>query len=274
MKSIFSIIFIFIASYVWSQNVGQQGDSLVNYKDINGHKHGKWTKQYESGKTAYIAHFKNDKLVGLYQRFYPNGKLIMEVNYEDNESGYAKLYYDDGTLLAEGHYIQKNIKDGLWKFYGTDGKLVVETNYEKGIINGKQTKYYRNGNKMEEIDLINGKKDGLWTRYFENGKERMKARMINDKRNGLLYVYYPSGKYYCKGRYENNLKTGPWVYYNEDGSIKRETEFINGHADDQEQIDEETTKMIEEWEQMKGVIPDPDMDNMMNYDQKYSPLRK
>jgi len=269
-----ALIIFLISTISFAQNVGQKGDTLINYKDINGMKQGKWTKKYKSGKTAYIATFKNDKLIGLYQRFHTTGKLGLEVNYDENESGYAKIYYDDGKLGAEGNYINRNVKDGLWKFYGVDGKLIIEINYKNGILNGKESKYWRNGNLMEEKNWKDGKQEGLWAQYFENGRDRLKTRMINDKRNGVFYVYYPNGRYYAKGAYKDNLRVGHWTFYDKDGTVTRDTEYTNGVAADQDEIDAKTTKEIEEWEQMKGVIPDPNIDNMFKYDKTYGPLSK
>jgi len=88
MKKIITTFFIsLIVTFVFAQNVGQKGDTLINYKDINGMKQGRWSKKYRNGKPAYHANFKNDKLIGLYQRFYTSGKLSLEVNYDKNESG-------------------------------------------------------------------------------------------------------------------------------------------------------------------------------------------
>lgn len=269
---ILTLILSFTTPFAISQNVGQKGDTLVNYKDINGLKQGKWSKKYKSGRTAYNASFKNDKLIGLYQRYHSTGKLGLEVNYLENESGYAKIYYDNGNLGAEGKYINRNIKEGLWKFYGVDGKLVVEINYTNGVPNGKELKYWRNGNVMEEKNWVNGKQEGLWAQYFETGKDRLKTRMINDKRNGVFYIYYPNGKYYAKGNYKDNLRTGQWTFYGQDGTILRDTEYVSGIAADQDEFDKKMTKQIEEWENMEGVIPNPNIDNMFKYDKTYGPL--
>ena len=39
---------------MFAQNVGQEGsDTLLNYKDINGLKQGKWIKKYVNGQVRY-----------------------------------------------------------------------------------------------------------------------------------------------------------------------------------------------------------------------------
>lgn len=276
MKSIIALCFAIVvfSSTLYSQNVGQKGDSLVNYKDINGLKQGLWKKQYKSGKTAYVAHFKNDKLIGNYKRFYKGGKLSLEVNYEDNESGAAKIYYDNKILGAEGRYVNRNVKDGLWKYYGSDGRIVIQLTYANGIQEGQEIKFWKNGQKMEEKNWMNGQEDGLWAQWFENGKQKLKTRMIKGKRSGVYYGYYPNGGYYVKGWYKDDLRVKEWTFYDTKGNTTRDTEYTNGVAADQDKIDVETTKKINEWEQMKGEIPDPSLDNMFKYDKVYGPKSK
>jgi len=278
MRRIFSLIIISLISISisMSQNVGQKGDSIVNYKDINGLKQGKWSKIYKNKKVAYTATFKNDKFIGEYHRFYKNGRPSLIVNYdlEGKESGYGRIFYDNKKLASEGNYIKKNIKDGLWKYYAVDGRLVMEITYSNGVKNGKELTYWSNGKVMQEKNWKNGVEDGLWAQYFQNGSNKLKTRMVNGKRDGLYYVYYPNGHYYAKGAYKNNLRDGRWIYADTEGKVTRDTEYTNGIPADQDKIDKETTRKLEEYEQMKGLIPDPTIDNMFKYSQTYGPISK
>ena len=45
------------------------------YADAKGLKQGLWEKRYTDGTTLYKATFKNNKPVGEYTRYYPNGKM-------------------------------------------------------------------------------------------------------------------------------------------------------------------------------------------------------
>ncbi len=273
MKHFFVITSLLIFQLANAQNVGQK-DSIVNYTDINGFKQGKWTKVFANKQRAYIAYFKNNKLFGEYKRFYENGKLNLEVNYDDSESGYAKIYYDNGVLGAEGMYINRNVKDGLWKYYTVDGKKVVDINFDNGIPHGDEIKYWINGAKLEKKTWNHGKMVGVWSRYFSDGSFWFQMKYKEGKRDGAAQVFFPNGKMSVKGSYKNNLKHGRWIYYNKDGSIARDTEFINGVPTDEAEVDSMMTKKIKEWDKMKGLIPDPSEENMMNYDKLYGPLSK
>jgi len=119
------LMIFFVSSY--GQNKANRDTVVKNYTDINKMKQGLWTKPYKSGKTAYIATFKNDKLVGLYQRFYPSGKLMVEIHYDKNgkESGPATLYYDNGEISAKGFYTNRNVRDSTWYLYDTNRYLIA-----------------------------------------------------------------------------------------------------------------------------------------------------
>ena len=270
------LILLFSFQLSFTKNIGQKSDSIVNYTDINGLKQGKWSKKYNNEKTAYIATFYNNKLIGSYKRFYKLGRPSLVVEYDSlgNETGYAKLFYDNRKMSAEGMYVSRNIKDGLWKYYGVDGRLVMSINYTKGQKDGKEITYWSNGRVMQEKNWINGIEDGLWLQFFENGKERLKVQMKNGKRNGAYYLYYASGRYYARGLYKNNLKHGHWIYSEPNGDTRRDTEFVNGIAADQDEIDKRVSKEIESYEQMKGLIPDPNIDNMFKYSKTYDPISK
>ncbi len=271
---ILPIFFYFWSNSLMAQNVGQKTDSIVNYTDINGLKQGKWTKVYPNKKRAYIAYFKNNKLIGEYKRFYENGTLAMETNYDTNESGYAKIYYDDGILSAEGKYIKRNVKDGLWKYYGTDGRLVVEVNFTNGINNGTEIKYWKNGQILEKKTWENGKMIGVWSRYYSNGLTRFQIQYQDGKRTGKIQMFHPNGKMYVKGHYKNNLKEGNWVYYDPEGKVVRDTEFVNGIAKDEGEMSKKMIQKMKEWDSVKGLIPEPDEENMFKYDKLYGPLSK
>jgi len=275
-KIILIIVWVFLYTFSYGQKESSQDSKVKNYTDINNLKQGKWSKPYKSGKTAYIATFKNDKLIGLYQRFYPSGKLMLEIKYDENgnESGPAILYYDNGEISAKGFYINRNVRDSTWNLYNTDRCLVATINYKAGKRNGKEIYYWKSGQKCMEKDWVDGKENGVWREFFENGNDRLKARMINGKRNGLFAIYHPNGRYFLKGYYKNNIREKHWVYYERDGKIRKELDYVHGHAKNEDEIDRARTKEILEWEKVKGEIPEPNIENMLYYEKKYRPLSK
>jgi antitoxin component YwqK of YwqJK toxin-antitoxin module len=264
MKYIFFTILILISINVFSQNVGQKGDTLKNYKDINGLKQGYWEKPYKNGRIAYKAYFVNDKLVGDYFRYYSNGKQMLKIKYDKNQSGYATLYWDNGKKMAEGKYVNVNVKDSIWKFYGIDGVLMATESYKNGIRDGLAQSFYRNKKVSEEIGWKNGKKNGIWRKYYDNGQTRMETRYVNNEMDGIFHVFYQNGRMYIDGGYKADLKHGVWNFYDKKGKLEKTIEYINGIATNQDELDSIQDAQIREWESQKGKFKEPDVNRFYN----------
>ncbi len=177
------------------------------------------------------------------------------------ESGYAAQnwiedYYEDGTLLHKGYYIDGQLK--VYKNYYPDGTL------ERNFVNvdgyrSRVTLYYPNGNIKSEVTY----KDGYaqqWTDYFKNGnieyyEEYHKSMLYHiakrsyyksgqaeslfelvhkKKLNYTQNDFYSSGKKRVAGtlRYDEGaydyFRTGKWLYFNEGGNPLKEEVYQDG----------------------------------------------
>lgn len=72
-----------------------------------------------------------------------------------------------------------NRREGLWKEFGKNGKLLKETNYSNNLRNG------------------------LCKEWFPNGQLRVEGMYKNGNKDGFSVVYKPSGVIKTKGIYEN-----------------------------------------------------------------------
>lgn len=275
-RLLFILILFFTADICFSQNVGQKGgDTAVwNYTDINKMKQGKWLKfDSKTKKKLYEGFFINNRPVGLFKRFHPNGKESAVMYYEKGgEHIRVKFYYDTGIMAAEGVYARDNVKDSAWNFYGTDKALMAKESYKEGVKHGMSIKYYRAKTKdgepikSEEIEYKDGKKDGIWKQYYESGKIKLNATYSNDLVEGLWTYYFESGKIYITGKYIKSLKEGIWYYFEENGK-KTEIEYVNGIPKNKEELDLKFTKELEELEKNSKNLKDPE--KMMNQPEQY-----
>lgn len=86
-------------------------------------------------------------------------------------------------------------------------------------MNGK----YRNGQiKMEDHD-------GFRSYYYENGVLKAIGH-FDGKMQGEWRFYRKSGKLWQVGHLMDDNKHGPWLRYDHNGKIEKETYFINGKA--------------------------------------------
>ena len=89
---------------------------------------------------------------------------------------------------------------------------------------------------------------------------RMKTQQINDKRIGDFYSYFADGKIEIKGFYKNDIKEGVWKKYDTKGGVIKEMKFTNGNLENEEALDKEFTKELEEAEKNKGKFKDPELE--------------
>jgi antitoxin component YwqK of YwqJK toxin-antitoxin module len=243
------LIFFFLSSgMIHSQNVGQYGDSLINYTDINGMKQGYWKKAYPNGNTAYEGFFLNDKPVGTFKRYHENGKLSTVLQCEkDTFRCRAELFSVNQKLTAKGNYYQQK-RDSIWNFYSESQRLIAVESYKEGMRHGEFITFYENGNRAEVIQYKMDKEDGVWRRYYPGGQVKLETLYRNGLRNGPFYVYYES------------VRDKAWIFYLEDlpESKTLEVKYEKGKAMNQDELDQKEMDQFKEFERNKGKIEEPE----------------
>jgi len=103
---------------------------------------------------------------GIYAELYPTGEIRMRMTYHKGvPNGPFNSYYRDGTLLAEGLYINGLLEKKAHEYY-PNGTLKMEVNYRHGKISGWVRMYAEDGTMIKESEYFNGKLDGI-TRDFD-----------------------------------------------------------------------------------------------------------
>ncbi len=63
--------------------------------------------------------------------------------------------------------------------------------------------YYRNGNKCEEYNIIDGKIEGNYFHYYLDGRVYIFCNFLNNKKHGELEIYNTEGHLIKKINYNN-----------------------------------------------------------------------
>ncbi len=110
----------------------------------NGVQHGSWMSYDQNGAPVAMQTYNEGLLQGASLRF-------------DNQ-GYVetKAYYHAGNL--QGEYLVFKRK-----------KIVERRNYQGGVLSGLLTKYYDNGNLMQEVPYVENQIDGIGKWYDQEG---------------------------------------------------------------------------------------------------------
>lgn len=216
MHKFFSFtLFMLFLTYLNAQKFETYGNDTINYVDADGKKQGLWIYFYDPEKTKiqqrgkFIDNMKN----GVWEIFYPDGKLQSRVTYKNNiVYGNVQNYYPNGKLQEEG----------FWKI----NKWVGEYKY-----------YYENGQlKYHWFFDDNGQRTGKQLYYYENGKKQIEGEWLQGKEQGKIVEYHPNGNVSKVVDFENGKINGEYKEFFEDGAIKLKIVYINGEPDPQNSI--------------------------------------
>jgi antitoxin component YwqK of YwqJK toxin-antitoxin module len=96
------------------------------------------------------------------------------------KNGKWKEFNKHAVLIAEGNYID-NQKHGLWReYYDHTGTLMIEEHYNLGLMHGRFTSFYPDGQKFSEGEFINGAREGYFKVYDERGTNIRNLLFVND----------------------------------------------------------------------------------------------
>ncbi|MFP4367383.1 MAG: toxin-antitoxin system YwqK family antitoxin [Bacteroidales bacterium] len=261
MKCFFLLCFsVFgILAHVESQVEPQDQSVQKNFTDEDGNRQGYWESEYPDGNLRYRGTFRDNHPVGEFIRFFPNGKKMAVMDFCDQGiRAEATLFYENGTMAAEGLYIEEK-KDSIWKYYSYyDNQLTSMETYALGIKQGLTGVYYPNGKFSETFWYEDDLRNGPWMQYYENGRVRLEAGFENDQRHGEFIFYLPSGRTEIKGQYHDNKMHGEWTYYDETGKVVSVINYVEGRAENEQELIEKEQEMFRRIEEMRGRIPEPD----------------
>ncbi|WP_172843093.1 toxin-antitoxin system YwqK family antitoxin [Ichthyobacterium seriolicida] len=213
----------------------------LNY--LNGELHGDGYEYDKDGNIITIYKYKSGVL---------NKRLVINrFNMYDKKQGIWISFYPDKVFKSKGFY-NDGLKDGYFRFFGPDGKLLYIEKYINGVLDKKNREvskiktskeFYPNMSVKRKSNLINGNLDGIQREYdergivkksfvYENGILIQEGGIIDD--NGLkngFWKYYKNDKLNSCGNYVNGQKQGIWKYYYPNGVLEQEENFLDGKLD-------------------------------------------
>ena len=257
-KTLIFLCSLFIALCSFSQ---KKGADTLNYMDANGKKQGHWIQKYQNGNVQFEGYFKNNVPVGQFKKYHENGQLKYDMFYDTKDANRVtvKMYDAVGELSAQGEYYAKK-KNGTWQYFGKNNQVVMEENYNHGMLDGKSTVFWQS-NPTQPMEIKYWKdslKQGDWIWFYEDGKVRQKTHYIENKLNGEFLVFFSDGTQHIKGAYRNDLRDGLWEYFNEDGSSKIKIEYKDGKIVNEDEFEKAQTGLInKEYLEQEGKHIDP-----------------
>lgn len=220
-----------------------------NTVDAKGRKQGAWKKLDEQGTVVYVGQFKDDKPYGVFTYFDTDGFKMTEMNFlNGGPVAYAKMYYIDGKLQAEGKYVNQK-KDSIWNFYNSDGLFLSTETWVMGSREGKCIVYHPGTKQPASITIFkHNLEEGPYVEYYLEGQKKMEATYVAGNFEGTATWYFADGRINIIGSYQHAVKHGKWTYYTADGKVKGTETWSFGKMTSQEQLikPEDLNKTIED----------------------------
>lgn len=142
------------------------GATLVPFSDGTGYA--RVEQKDATGNVILRGTIKDDKRVGSWTEYHPNGKVKSMVSYVDGkkEGDYVELNAN-GQLLIQCTY-HNDLRNGVYKEFNYSN-LKEERFYVDDKLEGQVTIYYPNGKVMEEGQYKNGIREGISKWYDQEG---------------------------------------------------------------------------------------------------------
>lgn len=151
------------------------------------------TTYYENGHPKQYLEAVNNRAFGLYQEWYDNGQLKLEVNIL---GGIADL-----TPCAEKSWQF----DSCAQAWDENGNILTEISYKNGQLEGDSIYYHPNGIVWKHIPFHQNQAHGTAEYYLDNGELLQTIAFCNGTLNGTALRFWTpekiaSDESYCNGR--------------------------------------------------------------------------
>ncbi len=153
------------------------------FKDKEGKSAGILTSYYPSGQVRQYLEVKQGRAFGLYREWHMSGHLKVEVHVVGGMAdldalsektwifdGTSKAFNSQGKVLAEITYA-KGVLHGPQTYYHSEGGIKCQRRFEKGLKSGKEITFYTKGSVHQESVYIEGKLEGVSKHFWQNGQQ-------------------------------------------------------------------------------------------------------
>jgi len=199
-------------------------------------------KYDQDGKLIYSGPYRNKIPVGIHRDYGKDGKVTNAYVYNDNgllisegivdeggnRNGKWKDFYPNGKIMADGQF-NDNRKSGVWKYYNISGKLEQTGSFNNGRPDGLWQWYYDDNSLLREEEYFQGKRDGSFTEYSAAGEIITQGQYSDGEKNGDWK--YKSGDNTEVGKYILGLRDGVWKSYYPEDKLKSKGSWVQGNPD-------------------------------------------
>ena len=137
-----------------------------------------WKWYHENGQLSLICEMKNGKKDGIERGFYDNGDMRSIIHYKNGKThGKLKFYHQYKDLVYQILVVRSNR---------------VET-YKDGKIHGEYIDYHLNSKERAKGNMLYGMMEGKWTFWYHNGQKELECEFDFGNPVGSAKMYHDNG---------------------------------------------------------------------------------
>ncbi|MCU0428920.1 MAG: toxin-antitoxin system YwqK family antitoxin [Cytophagaceae bacterium] len=172
---------------------------------------GKVKEMYENGSLKYEGEFRHGLRDGEWIFYYRNGLVSEKGNYKFG------IYFLENAWDAKGNLQVSNGTGHLLRYYA-NGQLKCKVSYRSGLLHGKCTWYFPNGNIQKVGVFEEGLEVGVHTEYYNTGKFKSKSGFQMGMLHGVYLCYYPNGRIRYSCEFRNGDICSELTHFDEKGN--------------------------------------------------------
>lgn len=215
-----------IASEGWVQYDMKQGDwyqynarglQTQHSYYLNDQEYG--TQEFSDARGRRREEVKLKQNIGILRTLYDStGRVEYEMKAPNGTADFTPAYRS-GKAWHEGKY-SRGFRNGDYKKYAWDGRVIWEATYVMGDIEGKRKIYYDWTDAVyNEADLREGDLEGVSRGYWPNGQKRYEENFENGDQAGEQKYYHSNGQLRRSYMVVEGEIDGEMKAYSDDGKL-------------------------------------------------------
>jgi antitoxin component YwqK of YwqJK toxin-antitoxin module len=129
-------------------------------------------------------------------------------------------WHDNGEKAWETNYGGFGVKEGVDLMWDENGSLIIEREYSRGKLNGKNIRRHPNEQKAFEYVYVDGIAEGQFFGWYPNGQKQAEVEFVNGKRQGKETLWYESSAIMSERYYDRGNLMGKFIGWHENGQMK------------------------------------------------------
>ena len=193
-----------------------------------GMEDGYYKSNYASGILYCEGWIKENKKQRTWKYYDVAGKLSMQCFYlNDEPNGPSVSYFPTGRPNYTD-YFDNGMLVGITQ-YDSAGRIMHQNRFPNGT--GTYKVVFPNGRTVFECAVKHGEYNGSYKRMLPNGQITETGHYTNGLRDSVYERHYITGILAAKGSYKNNERVGRFMFYDEEGELWQDENYVEGKLD-------------------------------------------